>query len=551
VAGLAAVFGSGAMTNSIEEIEGADCILIIGSNTSIAHPLIATRVFRAKAKGAKVIVADPRKIPIILQSDLHLRQNLGTDVALINGLMHIILKNGWQDQAFIDERTENFEGLKKVVENYPPEKVSEITGIPVVDLEKAAEYYAKAERASILYTMGITQHTTGVDNVKSLANLAMLTGNLGKESTGINPLRGQNNVQGACDMGGLPNVYTGYQPVTDQMVRQKFEEAWGAKLSDKIGLTATEMFPAALNGKVKALVILGENPVVSDADSQHVEKALKALDFLLVIDIFKTPTTDLAHVVLPGASFAEKEGTFSNTERRVQLLQKAIEPPGESRPDWQVIQELSSRFGYPMDYESPRAIMEEIAKLTPSYGGITYDRLQGDGLQWPCPNIDHPGTKFLHQGRFSRGKGLFSAIEFKPAAETADEEYPFQLTTGRVHVHYHTGTMTRNSPSLEREINECFLEIHPEDATDLMVNDGDWVVIASRRGSVSTKVKLTDASRRKTVFMPFHFFESRANILTNPIFDPIAKIPEFKVCAVKIQKLDPSDKRISSSQPTH
>jgi formate dehydrogenase alpha subunit len=551
VAGLAAAFGSGAMTNSIEEIEGADCILIIGSNTSVAHPLIATRVFRAKAKGAKVIVADPRRIPIILQSDLHLQQNLGTDVALINGLMHIILKKGWQDQAFIDERTENFEELKKVVENYPPKKVSEITGVPVADLEKAAEYYAKAERASILYTMGITQHTTGVDNVKSLANLAMVTGNLGKESTGINPLRGQNNVQGACDMGGLPDVYTGYQAVIDQAVRQKFEEAWGANLSDKIGLTATEMFPAALNGKMKALVILGENPVVSDADCLHVEKALKALDFLLVIDIFKTPTADLAHVVLPGAAFAEKEGTFSNTERRVQLLRKAAEPPGESKPDWEIIQELSSRFGYPMDYASPRAIMEEIAKLTPSYGGITYDRLQGDGLQWPCPNTEHPGTKFLHQGRFTRGKGLFTAIEYKPASETADEDYPFQLTTGRVHVHYHTGTMTRNSPSLEREINECFLEIHPEDAAELKVKDGDWIVIASRRGSVSTRVKLTEVSKRKTVFMPFHFIESRANILTNPTFDPIAKIPEFKVCAVKIQKMDPADKSIPSSTSVH
>jgi formate dehydrogenase alpha subunit len=546
VAGLAAVFGSGAMTNSIEEVEGADCILVIGSNTSVAHPLIATRVFRAKANGAKVIVADPRRIPIILQSDLHLRQNLGTDVALINGLMHIILKKGWQDQAFIDERTENFEQVKKLVENYPPEKVSEITGIPVADLEKAAEYYAKAERASILYTMGITQHTTGVDNVKSLANLAMLTGNLGKESTGINPLRGQNNVQGACDMGGLPNVYTGYQPVADEAARKKFEEAWGVKLPDKVGLTATEMFPAVLDGKMKAMVILGENPVVSDADCLHVEKALKSLDFLLVIDIFSTPTSDLAHVVLPGAAFAEKEGTFSNTERRVQLLRKAAEPPGEAKPDWEIIQELSSRFGYPMDYPSPRAIMEEIARLTPSYGGIHYDRLQGDGLQWPCPNAEHPGTRFLHQGRFTRGKGLFSAIEYKPAAETADEEYPFQLTTGRVHVHYHTGTMTRNSPSLEREVSECFLEMHPEDAAEMKVVEGDWVVISSRRGSVSTRVKLTDTSGRKIVFMPFHFLESRANILTNPTLDPIAKIPEFKVCAVKIQKRDASD----SSRPS-
>ena len=536
MAGLAAVFGSGAMTNSIEEIERADCIFIIGSNTSVTHPLIATRVYRAKAKGAKVVVADPRKIPMVMQADLHLQQRLGTDAALINGLLHIILKNGWQDQAFIDERTENVEGLKKVIEQYPPEKVSEITGIPVADLEKAAEYYAKAEHASILYTMGITQHTTGVDNVKSLANLAMLTGNLGKESAGVNPLRGQNNVQGACDMGGLPNVYTGYQAVTDPAVKKKFEEAWGAKLSDKMGLAATEMFPAMLDGKMKGLLILGENPVISDADSHHVEKALKALDFLLVIDIFPTPTSELAHVVLPGASFAEKEGTFSNTERRVQMVRKAVDPPGEAKPDWRIIQELSNRFGFPMDYESPRSVMEEIARLTPSYSGITYDRLQGDGLQWPCPNQDHPGTKILHQGRFTRGKGLFSAIEYKPPAEVADDEFPFHLTTGRIHVHYHTGTMTRNSPSLVREINECFLEMNPEDAAELGIADGEIVLVTSRRGSVSTRAKLAGRGERKTVFMPFHFVESRANILTNPIFDPVAKIPEFKVCAVKIQK---------------
>jgi formate dehydrogenase alpha subunit len=545
VAGLAAVFGSGAMTNSIEEIERADCIFIIGSNTSVAHPLIATRVFRAKAKGAKVIVADPRRIPIVLQSDLHLQQNLGTDVALINGLIHIILKKGWQNQAFIDERTENFEELRKVVEKYPPEKVSEITGIPVSDLEKAAEWFAKAEHGSILYTMGITQHTTGVDNVKSLANLAMLTGNIGKESSGVNPLRGQNNVQGACDMGGLPNVYTGYQAVTDPAVRQKFEEAWRAKLSEKVGLTATEMFPAVLNGKVKGMIILGENPVVSDPDSLHVEKALKALDFLMVIDIFQTPTTDLAHVVLPGASFAEKDGTFSNTERRVQMVRKAIEPPGEAKADWRIIQEISNRFGYPMDYESPSAVMAEIARLTPSYGGITYERLQGEGLQWPCPNPEHPGTRFLHQGRFTRGKGLFTPIEHKPAAEMPDEEYPFQLTTGRIHVHYHTGTMTRNSPSLEREIKECYLEMNPSDAAEIGVADGDKVVIASRRGSVSSRIKLTDRGGRRVVFMPFHFLESRANLLTNPMFDPIAKIPEYKVCAVKIERVDKES--ISSS----
>lgn len=525
------------MTNSIEEIEGADCIFIIGSNTSVAHPLIATRIYRAKGRGAKIIIADPRKIPLILISDLHLRHRLGTDIALINGLMYIILKKGWQDQAFIDQRTENFEETKKVIENYPPNKVSEITGVSVSDLERAAEYFAKAERASILYTMGITQHTTGVENVKSLANLALLTGNIGKESTGVNPLRGQNNVQGACDMGGLPNVYTGYQSVTDPSVRKKFEEAWGVKLPDKTGLTATEMFSSILEGKVKGMIILGENPLLSDADSHHVEKALKKLEFLLVIDIFRTPTSDFAHVVLPGASFAEKDGTFTNTERRVQMVRKAIQPLGEAKEDWRIIQELSNRFGYSMDYDSPKEIMKEIAKLTPSYGGITYERLKGEGLQWPCPNPEHPGTKFLHQGNFTRGKGFFTPIEFKPPAEVVDENYPFWLTTGRVHAHYHTRTMTGNSPSLNQEIKECFIELNPSDAKELEVNEDEPVKVASRRGSVVTKVKLTDRVDRKVIFMPFHFFESRANLLTNPVLDPIAKIPEFKVCAVRIERV--------------
>lgn len=532
MAGLATVFGSGAMTNSIEEIEFSDCIFIIGSNTSVAHPLIATRVYRAKNRGAKIIVVDPRRIPMVLTADLHIQHNLGTDVALINGLMNIIIKNGWHDQTFIDERTEGFEGSKKVIENYTPERVSEITGVAISDLELAAKLYAKAERASILYTMGITQHITGVDNVKSLANLAMLTGNIGKESTGVNPLRGQNNVQGACDMGGLPNVFTGYQPVTDHMARKKFEEAWGCKLSETPGLTATEMFPAILEGKVKGMIILGENPVLTDADSHHVEKALKELEFLMVIDIFPTPTSELADVVLPGASFAEKEGTFTNTERRVQLIRKAVEPPGEARPDWQIIQEISNRFGYLMDYESPRVIMDEIARLTPSYGGINYERLQGNGLQWPCPDKQHPGTKFLHQGRFTRGKGIFTPIDYKPPAEIPDEEYPFYLTTGRIYFHYHTGTMSRNSPSLEREINECFLEMNPEDASEIGISEGDLVLVESRRGSVSTKVKIVRNIERKTVFMPFHFLESRTNMLTNPALDPIAKIPEFKVCSV-------------------
>lgn len=534
--GLAAAFGSGAMTNSIAEIEDADCIFVIGSNTTSSHPLVATRIFRAKAKGAKLVVADPRKIQLALKADVHVRQNLGTDVALVNGMMHAIIKNGWHDKAFIEERCEGFEEFSKVIDNYPPEKVSEITGVSTDDIVTIAEYYAKAKAASIVYCMGITQHTTGVDNVKSLANLAMLTGNMGKESTGVNPLRGQNNVQGACDMGGLPNVYSGYQAVNVIDNQTKFENAWGAKLSDKIGLTIPFMLSGLTEGKVKALYAVGENPMVSDPDVGHVEKALKNAELLVVQDIFLTPTTEFAHVVLPGTSFAEKDGTFTNTERRVQLLRKAIEPVGESKADWEIIQELSNRFGYKMNYESAEDIMKEIATLTPSYGGITYERLQGEGLTWPCPNKDHPGTKFLHKDKFARGLGLFHAIEYQPPAEVVDDEFPFWLSTGRVHVHYHTGTMTRVSPSLHAEMPEGSLEMHPEDGSRLGVRQGEKVKVASRRGEIIAKVILTDRVNEGVVFMPFHFAETCANVLTNPAHDPTAKIPEYKVCAVRVEK---------------
>jgi formate dehydrogenase alpha subunit len=536
VVGLAAAFGSGAMTNSVAEIEDADCIFLIGSNTTSSHPLVATRIFRAKAKGAKLVVVDPRKIQLALNADIYVRHKLGTDVALINGMMHAIIKNGWHDKAFVDERCEGFEEFSKVIDSYPPERVSEITGVSADEIVKMAEYYAKAQAGSIVYCMGITQHTTGVDNVKSLANLAMLTGNMGKESTGVNPLRGQNNVQGACDMGGLPNVYSGYQAVNVIDNQTKFEKAWGAKLSDKIGLTIPGILSGLSEGTVKALYITGENPMVSDPDVGHVEKALKKAEFLVVQDIFLTPTAEFAHVVLPGTSFAEKDGTFTNTERRVQLLRKAIEPVGEARADWEIIRDLSNRFGYEMKYDSAEDIMKEIATLTPSYGGITYERLQGEGLAWPCPNKDHPGTKFLHKDKFARGLGLFHAIEYKPPAEVVDDEYPFWLSTGRVHVHYHTGTMTRVSPSLHAEMPEGSLEMHPEDGSRLGVRQGEKVKVTSRRGEITAKVILTHRVDQGVVFMPFHFAETCANVLTNPAHDPIAKIPEYKVCAVKVEK---------------
>lgn len=524
------------MTNSIVELENAQCIFIIGSNTTETHPLVAKRILRAKAKGAKVIVADPRKIHIAFYADIHVRQSLGTDVALLNGIMNIIIAKGWQAQAYIDERTENYDALKETVAHYPPEKVSEITGVNDQDLNAIAETYAKATSASIVYAMGITQHTTGVDNVKSLANLAMLCGRVGFASCGVNPLRGQNNVQGACDMGALPNVYSGYQQVADEVSATKFEAAWGVQLSRKPGLTIMDVMHAIDEGKVRALYIMGENPLVSDPNSAHVQAMLKKVELLIVQDIFMTETAACAHVVLPGAAFVEKDGTFTNTERRVQRVRKAIEPAGESRADWQIICSLSKLLGFPMDYAGAKEIQDEIAALTPSYGGITYDRLDGKGLQWPCPNAEHPGTGFLHRDKFTRGRGLFSAIEYKPPAETGDEEFPLLLTTGRNFIHYHTGSLTRRSRSLDEEQKEGYVEINPFDAQRYGISGDEEIRVTSRRGSIAVRPEITRRVPEGTLFIPFHFAEAAANVLTIDALDPIAKIPEYKVCAVRIEK---------------
>lgn len=524
------------MTNAIAEMEHSKCIFIIGSNTTEAHPLIGSRILKAKENGAKLIVADPRRIQLSFYADVFVRQQLGTDVALINGIMNVILKEKWYDEKFVEERTEGFKELQKVVEKYTPESVEKITGVKTEAIRKIAELYARSESSSIVYAMGITQHITGVDNVKSLANLAMLCGQIGRESTGVNPLRGQNNVQGACDMGGLPNVYPGYQSVSDSQIAEKFEKAWGTKLPTKIGMTVTEMLKAAVAGEIKAMFVLGENPMVSDADIQHVEKSLEALDFLVVQDIFMTETAKLADVVLPGTSFAEKDGTFTNTERKVKRVRKAIEPIGSSRQDWEIICDLSTRMGYSMHYDDPSKILEEVAQVTPSYGGIYYDRIETEGLHWPCPNRAHPGTPYLHKDRFSRGLGLFHAIEYLPPEELPDKEYPYMLTTGRIYVHYHTGTMTRRSPSLSKEVKEGFAEINPRQAKELGIIQGEKIKVFSRRGEIEIKADLSERMERNTIFIPFHFVESAANMLTNPAFDPIAKIPEFKVCAVKIEK---------------
>jgi formate dehydrogenase alpha subunit len=536
VVGLAAAFGSGAMTNSIEEIEDAACIFITGSNTSACHPLIAHRIFRAKERGAKLIVADPRNIQLSRFADVAVTQRLGSDVAMLNGMMHLILKNGWHAQSYIEERCEEFDAFKAVVETYTPDKVEAITGIAQADLEKMAELYATNAPASILYAMGITQHTTGVDNVKSICNLAMLCGNVGVKSGGVNPLRGQNNVQGACDMGGLPNVFPAYQPVTVEANNEKFVAAWGKALPNQIGYTITDMIQAMIDGKLKALYVIGENPKMSDPDQNHLDKALANLDLLICQDIFLTETAEKADVVFAAVSVAEKDGTFTNTERRCLRIHKAIDPVGDALSDWEIISKLSTAMGYEMRYSDPEEIFNEIATVAPSYGGMTYERLGLDGLQWPCPNQEHPGTQFLHAAQFTRGKGLFHAVEYLDPAEMPDDEYPYFLTTGRMFAHYHTGTMTRVSAHLDVEQKTGYVEIHPEDAEKLTIKTGDTVNLSTRRGEIQIPARISHKVEPGLLFVPFHFAENSANILTNSAFDPIAKIPEYKVCAVKIEK---------------
>jgi formate dehydrogenase alpha subunit len=535
VAGLARAFGSGAMTNSIADLPEADVIFVIGSNTTECHPIIGAVMKRAVKEGkSHLIVADPRAIELTEYADIHLQQKPGTDVALINALARVILGDKLEDRAFIAQRTEGFEELRKAVEPYTLELGEKITGVPAEDIARAARLFGAAEAASIVYSMGITQHTTGTDNVLALANLAMLTGNMGRPGTGVNPLRGQNNVQGSCDMGALPDVYPGYQRVADEAMHEKFEQAWGVTLPGNPGLTVVEMINAAATGQIKALFIMGENPMLSDPDITHVEEALKNLEFVAVQDIFLTETAQLADVVLPAAAFAEKEGTFTNTERRVQLICKALEPPGEARADWEIICDLATRMGYPMSYPNAAAVEDEVASVTPIYGGIVYDRLRQQSLQWPCPDRHHPGTPILHREKFTRGLGKFHPVEFIPAQELPDDDYPFVLSTGRILQHYHTGTMTRRSEVLDKLVSVGAIEINPADAARLGIADGDMAQVVSRRGQIEIAARVTERVAAGTLFLAFHYREAPANRLTIAALDPIAKIPEFKVCAVKV-----------------
>jgi formate dehydrogenase major subunit/formate dehydrogenase alpha subunit len=537
------------MSNSMDDVaKHSKLLFVIGSNTTEQHPVFGAMLRQAVLRGAKLIVADPRRIDLTEYATLHLRQRPGTDIALLNGLMHIILENNWEDRAFIAERCENFDEFKATIEQYPADKVSQITGIPVEKLYEAAQLMGTIKPMAVIWAMGITQHIVGVRNVMTLANVQMLLGNMGKPGGGVNPLRGQNNVQGACDMGGLPNTYPAYQPVTNPEVVARFSAAWGFAPAPKVGLTVTEMMPGLLDGRTHALYIMAEDPVMSDPDTTHIRHCLEAADFIVLQEIFPTETAVYADVLLPGVTFAEKDGTVTNTERRVQRVRKAIEPLGEARQDWQITAEIARRMladgdvqlgqgslaGW--DYATPSDIMTEINALTPSYAGITYKRLErGDRLQWPVPNLDHPGTPILHTRGFARGLGKFMPIDHIPPAERPDDDYPFVLSTGRVLYHWHGGEMTRRAESLMTLYSQALIEVNPLDAEKMALGAGADVRVTSRRGVIQAKAWVTDRVPPGMVYANFHFPEASANQLTQAVLDPVSKIPEFKVCAVRVE----------------
>ena len=545
VAALSYTIGSAAMSNSIAEMPHLECFIVTGSNTTETHPVISTFLREAVVKGgAKLIVVDPREIEMTQFATLWLRQKPGTDVAVFQAMAHVILQEGLYNKDFIESRTEGFAEYARSLEPCTPEWAEAISGVPADHIREAARLYATARSAAIYWGMGISQSVHGTDNAIALSNLALLTGNVGRPGTGLNPLRGQNNVQGCSDAGGLPNVFPGYQRVDDPTIRKKFEQAWGVPLPPEPGLTTMEMVEAADAGHIRAFYIMGEDPLMSEPNLRHSRHVMEKLDFVLVQDIFFTPTAMYADVILPAASFAEKDGTFTNTDRRVQRVRRAVSPPGDARPDWQIICELARRVEAKLgrslsagfDYRHPSEIWAEMASLTPAFQGITYERIEREGgVHWPCPHPDHPGSPYLFADRFPRGRGRFVPLQFRPPAEWPDEEYPFILSTGRVLYHWHGGALTRRS-RLDDIYPEPTVEIHPEDAERLGIRNGDRVRVRSRRGEITVTARVTARSPKGTVFIPFHFAEAAANELTNDALDPTAKIPDYKVCAVQVEK---------------
>lgn len=534
------------MTNTIADItQDSEVIMLVGSNPEHAHPVIGMQIRQAVQRGAKLIVVDPRDIDLSRQADIHLKLRPGTNIAFANGMMHIFIEEDLIDHEFIEKRTEHFEEIKKVVAEYTPEKVAEICRIDPDKLREAARLYAKAKTAPVIYCLGVTEHHTGTHGVISLSNMVMMVGKFGKRGCGLNPLRGQNNVQGACDMGADPKQFPGYQNLDIPEVMDKFEKAWGTKLNHEIGTKATECFGKMTTGEIRGLFIFGEDPMRTDPNTRHVLRALSSLDFLVVDELFMTETAKLADVILPGRSYAEKEGTFTNTERRVQRVRKAVEIEGETREDTWIFTEIMNRMGYPQPHLTAAEIMDEIASVTPNFAGISHERLDstevaGRGLQWPCRSKDKPGTEIMHVGKFARGLGCFIPTRHIPSMELPDEDYPIIMMTGRILYHYNACAMTDKVEGLNEMAPDSFIELNTEDAEKLEVRDGDMVNVSSRRGKIQARAVVSEKTNPGECWMPFHYIGG-ANWLTSDALDSISKTPEYKVCTVKVEKIPESD----------
>jgi formate dehydrogenase alpha subunit len=531
--------GRGATTNSIPEIENARFIFVIGSNTTEAHPVLALRIKKAVRNGATLVVADPRKIWLTKLAKRHLQLRPGSDVWLVNAMMHVILEEGLENEEYIREHTEDFEALREVVSRYTPEEAEKVTGIPAADIVATAREYAGEKYAAVFYTLGITEHACGVDNVWSLSNLVLMTGHLGYESTGLNALRGQNNVQGLNDAGSNPAYFPGYQPIDDAGVRQKFSEAWGVEVPETPGYRLDQIMSGLHDGRIKALYLIGENPAQTEPNAHHVEEGLEHLDFLVTQDLFLNEMTErLADVVLPASSFAEKDGTFTNTERRVNRVRKALPCPGEAREDWRIVVDMAKALGgtWP-EYRTAEDAWDEFADLSPLWTGIRYDRIEEVGLQWPCTDRDHPGTPFLHAPSPSRpsGKGKFYPVEYQPPIEQPDSEYPFVLSTGRTLYHYNSATMTMREEGVVQKQEDPFVEMHPHDAAALGIEDGDWVRLISRRGDLEARAAIGERVYPGLVWMALHFAQAKVNWLTHDVGDPLIGTPEYKTSAVRIE----------------
>lgn len=521
-------------------MQHAKLILLIGSNITEAHPVASTYVKRAVRAGCRLIVADPRRTDIAKMAETHLQLKVGSDIALLNAIMHVLVKEDLYDKEFVAASTEGFEELKNTIKDWTPERASLICGVEAETIVEVARAMASVKPSMVAYTLGITEHTCGVNNVFACADLQMLLGNMGKETGGLNPLRGQNNVQGSCDMGALPDVFPGYRKVENKADREDFERFWQVEnLPDKKGMMMPDMMEALPTKQIRCFYVFGENLANTEPDITHVEKCLASAEFMVVQDIFPNETTKFAHVILPAAAWSENDGTFTNSERRVSRVRTASTPPGQAKPNWWIFKQLAARFGHHWQSDSAQELWDnEISVMAKILGGIKYDRLEGNGLQWPCPTIDHPGTKVLHKdGVFTRGKGLFQAVDWTPPAEVPDEAYPFVLSTGRRLYHYHTRTQTGRCEGLNTLLSHETADISPEDARRLGIEHGETIKVFSRRGEVEVKAKVTPDVPVGMVWMAFHFRENNANWLTNPVFDPVSMTAEYKACAVNIQKL--------------